>query len=305
MVDTNKDKKIICPKCKCSQVKKRGFRHTQNRGKIQRYECKACKNAFIIDDGFFRMRNSPQKITCALDLFYNGVSTRKVQSHFKAFYPHNSSWVSIYSWVVKYAKIMHKFTDKLKLNIGSEVQVDEVEYQRRISHFQKRGTQTNYFIDSIDTTTRFMVASNYCKQRASNGIKKIIQNAKEKTGNQIKIITTDGYLGYVEPVKRVFGYNLKKGKYNVEHNVVTQLKGEGFNHPIERMHNSLRQRTKTFRGFHGSVESANAILKGFEIYYNFIRIHQGINKCPYELATDLKLENPNKWLELIQISKSR
>jgi hypothetical protein len=80
-------------------------------------------------------------------------------------------------------------------------------------------------------------------------------------------------------------------------------KGEGFNHPIERLHNSLRARTKIFRGFHGSVESANSILKGFEIYYNFIRIHQGINKCPYELATDLKLNDKNKWLELIQLSK--
>ena len=77
------------------------------------------------------MRNNPQKVTCALDLFYNGISTRKVQQHFKAFFPHNASNVSIYNWVVKYSKIMHKFTDKLKLNIGNEIQVDEVEYHRR------------------------------------------------------------------------------------------------------------------------------------------------------------------------------
>jgi transposase-like protein len=248
------------------------------------------------------MRNSPQKITCALDLFYNGVSTRKVQSHFKAFFPHNASNVSIYSWIVKYSKIMHKFTDKIKLNIGNEVQVDEVEYQRRISHFEKKGTQTNYFVDSIDTQTRFMVASEYCNSREGKGIKAVIQKAKDKTGSQIKIVTTDGYNAYIGSVQKVFGYYALKKK-EVEHNVVTQLKGEGFNHPIERMHNSLRQRTKTFRGFHGSVESANSILKGFEIYYNFIRIHQGISKCPYELATDLKLNNPNKWLELIQLSK--
>ena len=294
---------IKCPNCKTQNIKKDGKRKTENRGFIQRYKCLECSKRFVLDDGFFRMRNSPQKITCALDLFYNGVSTRKVQSHFKAFFPHNASNVSIYSWIVKYSKIMHKFTDKLKLNIGSEVQVDEVEYQRRISHFQKKGTQTNFFVDSIDTQTRFMVASNYCKDRSGKGIKAVIQKAKDKTYNQIQTITTDGYNAYIKSVKKVFGYSLTDRKYKVLHNVVTQLKGEGFNHPIERMHNSLRQRTKTFRGFHGSVESANAILKGFEIYYNFIRIHQGINKCPYELATDLKLNNPNKWLELIQLSK--
>lgn len=72
---------------------------------------------------------------------------------------------------------------------------------------------------------------------------------------------------------------------------------------IERLHNNIRQRTKTFRGFHGSVESANAIMKGWEIYYNFITRHQSLNKCPYELATDLKLNSENKWLELIKKSK--
>ena len=40
-------------------------------------------------------------------------------------------------------------------------------------------------------------------------------------------------------------------------------------------------------------------MKGYEIFYNFIRKHQAIGKCPYELATDLELKNPNKWLELI------
>lgn len=297
-----KNQETTCPNCKRKEVMKWCKRKTQNRGLIQRYKCKDCNNTFTLDDGFFRMRNSPQKITCALDLFYNGVSTRKVQSHFKAFYPHNSSWVSIYSWIIKYSKIMHKFTDKLKLNVGAEVQVDEVEYQRRISHFEKRGTQTNYFVDSIDTQTRFMVASEYCKDRSGKGIKAVIKKAKDKTDKQIKIVTTDGYNAYIDSVKKVFCYSLKKHGFNVEHNVITQLKGEGFNYPIERLHNSLRQRTKTFRGFHGSVESANAILKGFEIYYNFIRIHQGINKCPYELATDLKFNSENKWLELIRLS---
>jgi len=74
---------------------------------------------------------------------------------------------------------------------------------------------------------------------------------------------------------------------------------------IERLHNNIRQRTKVFRGFHGSITSANAIMKGFEIYYNFITKHQAINKCPYELAIPtLKFNSDNKWLELIKLSKS-
>ncbi|MEA3329406.1 MAG: hypothetical protein U9Q06_01555 [Nanoarchaeota archaeon] len=70
------------------------------------------------------------------------------------------------------------------------------------------------------------------------------------------------------------------------------------------MHNSIRERTKTFRGFHGCVESADSIMKGYSIFYNFIKKHQAIGVCPYEMAiSNLKLNGDNKWLELINLSK--
>ncbi len=295
-------KKLLCPNCKSENIIKKGFRITENRGKIQRYSCKDCGLRFVQDNGFYRMRNSPQKITLCLDLFYRGVPTRKVQEHLQTFYPHNSSNVSIYKWIIKYAKIISNFTNKLKLNVGSEVQVDEVEYHRRKSHKQKRGIDTNYLIDSVDRKTRFMLNSNYVKSRELKVIKQILKDIKDKTNNKIQVITTDGFLLYRKVVKKTFGYNLKEGKYNIEHNVVNASAGEGFNHPIERLHNTIRARTKTFRGFHGSIDSANAILKGLSVYYNFITKHQAINCCPFELACpELKLKSSNKWLELIEL----
>jgi len=70
------ENKIICPSCEAEHIKKDGKRKTANRGLIQRYKCLECNKRFITDDGFFGMRNSPQKITCALDLFYRRLSTR-------------------------------------------------------------------------------------------------------------------------------------------------------------------------------------------------------------------------------------
>jgi len=297
------EKKIICSKCKSEHIKKDGKRKTDNRGKIQRYKCKECNKRFVEDNGFFRMRNNPQKITCALDLFYRGVSTRKVQEHFDAFFPHNCSNKTIYKWIIKYSKVISNYTNKLKLNIGAEVQIDEVEYHRRKTHKAKLGNEKNWFIDSICPKTKFLVASDYFKSRGMDEIKSVIKQIKIKTEVQVKVITSDGWRVYPTAIKKIYGYNNKLGKHNVYHNRVNASKGEGFNIPIERFHNNLRQRTKTFRGFHGSVESANTILKGFEIYYNFITKHQTINKCPYELATDIKLNSNNKWLELIERSK--
>ena len=304
MKHNNKQKtevKNICPNCKSELIKKDGKRKTENRGLIQRYKCKECNKRFVIDDGFFRMRNHPKKITCALDLFYREVSTRKVQEHFQAFYPHNSSHKSIYKWVVKYAQMISKFTDKIKVNNGKEIQLDEMEYNRRINPNQK-GVSKDWFIDSIDTQTRFLMSAEYVKSRGKTEITYAFKETKQRANNHIVICTTDGLLTYSDVIKKVFTYRALKTK-EVIHNRVNASRGEGFNIYIERLHNSLRQRTESFRGFHGSIESANSIMKGLVIFYNYIRKHQSIKCCPYELATDLKLNSNNKWLELIELSK--
>tara|TARA_Y100000034_G_C6905797_1_gene420234 strand:+ start:180 stop:1070 length:891 start_codon:yes stop_codon:yes gene_type:complete len=288
-----------CPKCESKKIVKRGSFITKAHGKRQRYFCKDCKKKFIRNDGFYRMRNSANKITLCLDLFYRGVSTRKIQEHLKAFYPHNSDNSNIYRWVIKYSNIIYNYTDKLNLNCSHEIEVDEMEYKRRKNH-KKKGIEHNWFIDSIDLETRYMVKSKYVKSRKNKELKKFFNDIKNKTSN-ISTITTDGFMAYRNVVSKSFGYNLKTNKYNVKHKITNASAGEGFNHKVERMHNSVRQLTQNFRGFHGSVYSANSIMKGYEVYYNFIRKHQALKKCPYELATDIKLKENNKWLELINL----
>jgi transposase-like protein len=287
-------KQTICPHCNTNNIKKNGSRQTQNRGKIQRFQCKSCSYRFTKDEGFFRMRNNPKKITASIDLFFGGLSTRKVQAHLKAFFPHNCTNMTVYNWVIKYSKKISTFTDGLKLEVGCELQIDEQSHNRV-------GEQ-NWLIDSIDTKTRFVVASSFHKSRGQEEIKGVLSMAKQKTLSQFQIVTSDGFLAYPRAIKDVFKWSNSKRDYNVSHNVKKGCDGNGFNVPIERFHNNVRDRTKIMRGFHGSVESADSILKGYVIYYNFIRKHQGLNCSPCELATDLKLKNPNRWIELIEMA---
>ena len=285
--------KTKCPHCKTENIKKNGSRQTQNRGKIQRYQCKECNKRFTKDDGFFRMRNHPKKITASIDLFFGGLSTRKVQAHLKAFFPHNCTNMTVYNWIIKYSNKISKFTNGLKLNVGNELQVDEQ------AHF--RVGEQNWLIDSIDTKTRFVVASTFKETRGQIEIREVLESARYKTKGNITTITTDGWKVYTKLVKKTFGYyNFQRGV--MFHNVKKGCDGNGFNFPIERFHNNVRDRTKIMRGFHGSVESADTILKGYVVYYNFVRKHQGINCSPFELATDIKLKNPNRWIELIEMS---
>ena len=209
-------KEITCPHCKSSEIVKRGYFQTEAHGKQQRYFCKSCNKKFVEQTPFYRMRNNPQKITLCLDLFYKGISTRQIQNHLQAFYPHNSSWVSIYKWIIRYSKRISKFTDTLKLKVGKELQVDEVQYNRR-KYPNRKGTDINWFVDSIDTKTRFMVASEFGKSRSEKDIKIVLERAKEKTENQFEIITSDGFTLYSRLIKSVFGYyNFQRGK--IRHN---------------------------------------------------------------------------------------
>ncbi len=296
------NKEITCPHCQSIEVVKRGYFEAQAYGKQQRYYCKSCNSKFIEQNAFYRMRNNPQKISLSLDLFFRGLSTREVQNHLRAFYPHNSSNVTIYNWVVKYSRQIAQFTDQIKINSGRYIEVDEMEFHRRKSHKKKLGIDVNWFIDAIDVKTRFMLSSTYAKERNRKGIKSVLEKAKYKT-DKIEIVTTDGFNAYIKPIKKVFGYNNKNHQYNVKHRVVTQLKNEGFNIWVERLHNSIRQRTHGFRGFHGSVSSAHSLMKGLEIYYNFIRKHEALKgKTPSDVATNLQFQTPNRWLELINQS---
>ncbi len=292
-----------CEFCGSENTIKKGLRRTENRGDVQRFYCKDCKKRFVVNDAFFRMRNTPQKITLCMDLFFRGISTRKVQEHLQAFYPHNSDNSTIYRWIIRYATLISKFTDTLKPIIGPEVQVDEVEFHRRKHPRQRLGIAQNWLIDSIDPKTRFAVASNYVESRNLEEIRNVLKNIKEKAQGRVKVITTDGFVAYTNVVNQTFGYSLKLGRYTVFHNVVNASQGEGFNYPIERLHNNVRARTKTMRGLHGSVASARAILKGIEIYYNYITKHQGIHKTPSEEAKINLNLGYNRWLDLIQLAE--
>lgn len=293
------DFKKVCRYCKSTKIIKKGKRKTRERELIQRYKCKDCKKRFVLDEGFFRMRNDERKITLCLDLYFRGISLRRLQEHLKAFHPSNASYVSIYDWITKYPLMISKFTDNLQINSGEELMSDEMEYHRL-------GKQ-NWFVDVMDTKTRFIVSSEYMHSRTMENLIRVLRKAKKTTGDNIKFVTTDGLMGYPRALRKAFQL---KSKYNassntkskIVHNIVIASE-RGFNHPIERLHNSIRERTKTMRGFHGCLESAKAIMKGYEIYYNFIRNNQALGKTPVEKALpDLKLEN-NGWLDLIKLSK--
>jgi putative transposase len=66
---------------------------------------------------------------------------------------------------------------------------------------------------------------------------------------------------------------------------------------MERMNGEIRDREKTMRGL---KREDTPILKGVQIYHNYIRKHEALDgKTPAE-ASGIKVEGQNKWITLIQ-----
>jgi transposase-like protein len=297
---------LNCPKCKSKEVTKRGFRITDNRQKIQRYFCKSCKNRFVLDTAFFRMRNHEQMVTQTMDMYYSGMSFRKIADHLQRFFPSGVNHSTIYRWIMKYVPIMENFTEQQGIKAGWQLQGDEVEYKRRASGLKgHKGVKEEYFIDIIDMDSRYLVSTDYQGDRTTKTLNKVYYNAKRKVGEQVKVISTDGLVGYPRTIKKTFGMKMRKGgkvakTSPIIHQVIKSDSG-GFNYKVERFHNTLRERTKVMRGFHGCITSAQTLMKGFEIYYNWVRNHQGIEGLtPSELACpQVSIPEKNKWLEII------
>lgn len=66
---------------------------------------------------------------------------------------------------------------------------------------------------------------------------------------------------------------------------------------MERMNGEMRDREKVMRGL--KIKDT-PVLKGYQIFHNFIRPHMGLEgKTPADLV-GIKVEGENKWITLIQ-----
>jgi hypothetical protein len=75
------------------------------------------------------------------------------------------------------------------------------------------------------------------------------------------------------------------------------MAGDHHNIKMERLNGEICDREKTIRGI---KKTDTAILKGYQLYYNYFRDHEGLaGKTPAEVA-GVRIEGRNKWITVIQ-----
>lgn len=274
-----------CKKCESSNTVKIGKRNG-----IQRYMCKDCGFKFLDNGNFGRMRSKKHIISVAMDLYFDGMSVRKVQNQIQYIFKVEVSQVTIHNWITKYSELVREYTQSIKLELGDEWHVDETVI--KVDGKQK------WFWEIIDKDTRVMVASLLSDTRTIEDCTKFFEAAKNRAIKKPKVIYSDGCFSYRAAFNKVF-YDHHQSCKLIQNVGIRGERGENQN-LIERLHGTLKDMLRSRRGMDEEVKTGT-MLKGWSVHYDFLRPHSTLGKTPVE-ATGLKLNLKNRWESMIDLA---
>jgi len=277
-----KEEKQACPFCKAEKLIKRGIRKNKNVEK-QRYSCNNCKKRFVIDIGLGTKVNG-QIITLCLDLYFKGISLRKIQDHLKQFYKIEISHMTIKRWIKKFMALANRYANSQNPKVSGMWHADEQMIKNNGGYL--------WIWNCMDANTRFLLANNITQSRYLEDAQQIFEKSKQ-IGGRPDIIVTDGLPAYPKAIDKSFI------------GMTTHIKADGItskkknNNMIERFHNTFRERDKVMRGFKGQT-NAEFMATSFQTYYNFIRPHMSLGGLtPSQVAGIPQIEG-NRWMGLLK-----
>jgi len=281
------DKPFCCKFCGSENYIKYGIRN----GK-QNYMCKDCNRKFVDNLYFERLKVDPKIICITLDLYFKGISLRKISDHLKQFYNLNVYFTTVFRWIDHYIRIMDEYVRQFKPNLGEIWNVDEMMLNIHGDWF--------YLWNVIDDETRFHLASVVSKNRSIDDASKVLRTAKKRShGKRPQFIITDGLKSYAKAIDEEFHTT----KRNTIHIGNAGIKGKKNNEDyfdnnlVERLHGTIRERNKTQRGL---KDEYSAFVRGHQLYYNFIKPHESLQGyTPAEIA-GIAIDGDNKWLTLMR-----
>lgn len=288
--------KIACTFCKSEKVVKWGIRKT-GFGSVQRYSCQDCARKFVVDKGFLNMKNSPKTITLTLDLYFKGLSQRKIADHLKQFENVSVNQSTILRWIQKYLKLLAKYSEKYKAEVGNIWHSDET------TIFIKKEGEKKYYEwiwNIMDAKTRYLLACQVTETRFKEDARKPLKKAKEVATRPPDAIVTDGLQAYRDAIKAEY-YGLNERIQN-PHVRLKDFETKPNNNILERLNGTFRERTKVMRSLNSDITAAE-FATGLQTYYNYIRPHQGIGGLtPAQMARIPIDLSGNRWERMIELA---
>jgi putative transposase len=177
---------------------------------------------------------------------------------------------------------MQGYVEKLKFNSSNTWRTDEL--------FVKIKGDMRYLFAVMDDETRFWISQQIAYHKGKSSLRRLFHEAKEMTGKEPAIIISDGAPNFKHAIKKEYSPLTK-------HVADITLDGQRHNNKMERMNGEFRDREKVMRGL---KTGGSPVLRGYQIFHNFIREHESLNgRTPAE-ASGIKVEGDNRWKTLIQ-----
>jgi len=271
------------------QCKYCGSKKLVKDGKVkgkQLYRCKSCKKRFYLNGKFAKMRTDKHIIVTALNLYFDGLSLRKTQRNLKQIFGETVSQVTILDWIKKYSVLVKEYVRTLVPQLSGLWHEDET-----VVRCEGRNV---WFWEMIDEDTKFIVSSHLSNTRTLKDTIAIFQKGLDQSKVKPRAVFVDGCNAYQRAFNKVFYSRYKADRVELVQRV--GIRTRETNNIVERLHGTLKDRTKPMRGLKG-FESTNALLEGYTVHYNFVREHQSIRKTPAQAA---RTHAPDNWKGLIE-----
>lgn len=282
---------IQCPKCASIRVVK--FGHDSGK---QVFKCRDCSHKFRELSLLKKAQYSPELISLTLDLYFSGMSLRKIARAISDHYNQDLSYGTIYSWIQKYIPKISEYVNSLEPHLSEAWHGDEVFVKMQNGVDYRKNKSISFLWNVMDRKTRFLLASKVSKLRDRAGALAAFREAQKNAhGDFPEVFYTDSLMSY-----GAVTYMNTKG-WNPKHVMNCGVnKGHGkTNNRIERLNGTCRERIKVQRGWK-SFESK--IPEGQRIHYNFVKPHMALEgQTPAQRAG---IETGKNWNELLNLALS-
>lgn len=251
-----------CIVCKGSHT----IRYGKTRKNKQIHYCKTCGKKFYDKSKEKNLRYDPRIITFSLDLYFSGLSLRKVARSLNDHFDLNMDHSTIYYWIKKYIPRITEAMNDLMINQPMKIHIDEVFIKTR-----NEDRKIAYLWNVMDRETRFMLASEISTDRTTQAAIYALKKAMRQMKYDPTVIVTDAYKAYFSAL------SMKEFRH-IPHSYGTLT--HAHNNIIERLNGTTREKFKVMRGF---KTTDSHIPHGMMIQYNYIRPHMALDdKTPAE-----------------------
>jgi transposase-like protein len=245
--------------CSCGSIRVVRFGHANGK---QIFKCRDCGRKFR--EGLVKKAHySAETITLTLDLYFSGLSTRKIARTLSDHFQLELDRSTVYRWIESFVPQISEYVNSLAPTLSETWQADELFVKMKGGETERQYKQKNtaYLWNVMDRKTRFLLASRLSEKRsvvtATSAFREAIQNAGESRPEKV---FTDGHNSYKDGIEIAFGQD------RPQHIARAGMgKPHANNNRVERLNGTLRERMKVQRGWKSMT---TPIAEGQRIAYN-------------------------------------